>query len=120
MIDALVGMFATPDITDTPYWTKRGETFLRCVAERESGNRWRAHSQYGSGIVQWTQRTWDHYAAHAGLHRWVGKRPHTAPRRVQWTVAHATLNPDGDPGLEGRHHWSPRHALTIGKVITGC
>ena len=104
-----------------PHYTPKAEAFLKCAALRESSGRFKADGKYGSGAWQFTQPTWDHYAAMAGFDAYVGKRAATAPPLVQTVVAYVTVNPLPDkPGLEGKHHWSPRHALTVGKVIEAC
>lgn len=103
------------------HYSKRAEKFLTCVAGRESGFDWEADGPYGSGIVQTTARTWDHYAELAGYPEWVGVRPYKAPKYVQWEVAFVMVDPyPKRKGLEGAHHWSPRHALTIGKKVRDC
>jgi hypothetical protein len=103
------------------HYSKKAEKFLTCVAERESSFGWRADSKYGSGIVQWIQPTWDHYVDRAGYPEWVGVRPYKAPKYVQWSTAFVQLDPyPKKKGLEGRHHWSSKHALTIGKKIKDC
>lgn len=103
------------------HYSARAERFLTCVAERESNFRWRADGPWGSGIMQWVQPTWDHYVERAGYPEWVGKRPNTAPRYVQWSTAFVMVDPyPKRKGLEGAHHWSPRHALTIGKRVKDC
>lgn len=103
------------------HYSKKAEQFLTCVAERESSFRWRADGPYGSGIVQWIQPTWDTYAERAGYPEWVGVRPYKAPKYVQWSTAFVMLDPyPKKKGLEGRHHWSSRHALSIGKKIKDC
>lgn len=104
-----------------PHYTPKAEAFLKCAALRESSGRFTADGRFGSGAWQFTQPTWDHYAEMAGFGQYVGKRAATAPPWVQTVVAYVTVNPLPDkPGLEGRHHWSPRHALTIGKRIEAC
>ena len=107
------------------HYTPRAERFLECVAARESSwprkGSWTADGPYGSGAYQFTGRTWDVYAERAGYPEWVGERAASAPPYVQTEVAYVALNPyPRQRGLEGAHHWSPEHALTIGKTVRGC
>jgi len=103
------------------HYTPAAKAFLECAALRESSGRWRADGPYGSGAFQIIGRTWAHYATLAGYPEWAGKRAATAPPYVQTEVAYVMVNPHPKrKGLEGRHHWSPRHALTIGKRIEAC
>ncbi len=112
--------FQIPDY-DGPHYTKRAEQFLRCAALRESSGSFTADGPYGSGAWQVIQPTWDYYAKAAGFPQWVGKRAAKAPASVQTAVAYFIVNPlPNKPGLEGKHHWSPRHALTVGKVVEDC
>ena len=112
--------FALADYRGAHY-TKKAEAFLTCVALRESSGRWRADGPYGSGAFQFVQSSWDVYARRAGYPEWVGVRPYKAPKYVQTEVGYVAVNPHPKrPGLEGKHHWSPRHALTVGKQIAGC
>jgi hypothetical protein len=114
------GGFELPDYRGSHY-TAAGDKFLTCVALRESSGRWAADGPYGSGAFQMVQGTWDHYAARAGYPEWVGKRAAKAPPYVQTEVAFVMVNPyPKRKGLEGAHHWSPRHALTVGKTIRDC
>ena len=127
MIEALAltavlatGGFELPDYRGSHH-TPKAEEFLTCVALRESSGRWRANGRYGSGAFQFTQGSWDTYAERAGYPEWVGVRPYKAPAYVQTEVAYVAVNPyPKRPGLEGKHHWSPAHALTIGKRIKAC
>jgi len=106
---------------DGPFYSKRAEQFLSCAALRETGGDWTEDGPYGSGAWQFVQPTWDHYAKLAGHQRWVGRRAAEAPPSVQTAVAYATVNPHPEkPGLEGKHHWHPRHALTVGAVVRSC
>lgn len=117
---AAASAFELPDYRGSHH-TAKAEAFLTCVALRESSGRWRANGRYGSGAFQFVQSTWDHYADRAGYPEWVGVRPYKAPAYVQTEVAYVAVNPyPKKPGLEGRGHWSPRHALTIGKRIKDC
>ena len=103
------------------HYTKTAQEFLTCAALRESSGRWRADGPFGSGAFQIIGSTWDHYAKQAGYPEWVGTRAYKAPAYVQTEVAYVMVNPyPKRRGLEGRHHWSPRHALTIGKRIEAC
>lgn len=112
--------FELPDYRGTHY-TQAAEEFLTCVALRESSGSWRADGRYGSGAFQMIGSTWNHYAAQAGYPEWVGHRAAEAPPYVQTEVAYVMVNPyPKRKGLEGRHHWSPAHALTIGKRIRAC
>jgi hypothetical protein len=95
------------------WYVPRLEPFRKCVYARESGANPKAVGLQ-SGIAQWTQRTWDHYVGLVDP-SYVGVRPHMAPPYLQEWVFWRTLNRG-----KGKHHWSPRHALTIGKVIKGC
>jgi hypothetical protein len=114
------GGFELPEYRGSHY-TAAGEKFLTCVALRESSGRWAADGPYGSGAFQMVQRTWDHYAARAGYPEWIGKRAAKAPAYVQTEVAFVMVNPfPKRKGLEGAHHWSPVHALTVGKRIKDC
>lgn len=112
--------FELPDYRGAHY-TPTAERFLECAALRESSGRWRADGPYGSGAFQIIGSTWDHYAKLAGYPEWIGKRAAQAPAYVQTEVAYLMVNPyPKRKGLEGRHHWSPKHALTIGKRIQAC
>lgn len=103
------------------HYTKTAEEFLTCAALRESSGRWRADGPWGSGAFQIIGSTWDYYAKRAGYPEWVGKRAAKAPAYVQTEVAYVMVNPyPKRRGLEGKHHWSPAHALTIGKRIEAC
>lgn len=103
------------------HYSTRAETFLICVAERESRFRWRADGPWGSGILQWVQPTWDHWVQRAGYPEWVGERPYTAPAYVQWSTAFVMVDPyPKRPGLEGAHHWDPKWARTVGKTVKDC
>ena len=104
-----------------PHYTPKAEAFLKCAALRESSGRWKADGKYGSGAWQFTQGTWDAYAERAGFPEYVGKRAASAPPMVQTVVAYVTINPLADkPGLEGKFHWDPKWALTVGKHIEAC
>lgn len=112
--------FNLPDYRGSHY-TPAAADFLECVALRESSGRWTADGRYGSGAFQMVQTTWDHYAKRAGYPEWIGKRAAKAPPYVQTEVAFVMVNPHPKrKGLEGAHHWSPSHALTIGKRIEDC
>ena len=112
--------FELPDYRGSHH-TQAAEQFLTCVALRESSGRWRADGPYGSGAFQFIQSSWNTYARKAGYPEWVGVRPYKAPAYVQTEIAYVAVNPyPKQRGLEGRHHWSPRHALTIGKRIEAC
>ena len=112
--------FELPDYRGAHY-TPAAESFLQCAAMRESSGRWRADGPHGSGAWQIIQPTWNHYADLAGYPEWVGQRAATAPPYVQTEVAYLMVNPHPKrKGLEGRHHWHPRHALTVGKRIEAC
>lgn len=103
------------------HYTPAAERFLTCVALRESSGRWRADGRFGSGAFQIIGTTWNHYAKAAGYPEWVGRRAYQAPAYVQTHVAYVMVNPKPNrKGLHGRHHWSPRHALTIGKTVRDC
>lgn len=103
------------------HYTEQAESYLTCVALRESSGRWKADGPYGSGAFQMIQPTFDHYADLAGYPEWVGKRAAEAPPYVQTEIAYVMVNPLAKkPGLEGRFHWSPKWARTIGKSIKDC
>jgi hypothetical protein len=120
LVAATGGNWAVP-VYDGPHFTKRAEAFLTCAALRESGGNWTSDGPYGSGAWQIIQPTWDFYAAAAGFPQWVGKRAAKAPPSVQTAVAYVIVNPlPQKPGLEGKHHWHPRHALTVGAVVRSC
>ena len=103
------------------HYVKNAESFRKCVMWRESHGRYRADGQYGSGAYQFVQSTWRVYAARAGYPEWADRRPYLAPRYVQDEVFWLALNPlPNKRGLEGRHHWDPKHALTIGKSVKAC
>lgn len=107
------------------HYTPRAERVLECIAGRESGwprkGSWTADGRTGSGFVQFIGSTWNTYAERAGYPEWVGKRAADAPPYVQTEVAYVALNPyPRKRGLEGLHHWSPAHALTVGKTVRGC
>lgn len=119
-LTAAPASFDLPDYRGSHY-TKAAAEFLTCVALRESSGRWQADGRYGSGAFQMVQTSWDVYAERAGYPEWVGKRAAKAPPYVQTEVAFVMVNPlPKKPGLEGKHHWSPAHALTIGKRIKDC
>ena len=112
--------FELPDYRGSHY-TPKAEQFLTCVALRESSGRWRADGPYGSGAFQMIGSTFDHWAEQAGYPEWVGHRAAEAPPYVQTEIAYVMVNPHPKrKGLEGKHHWSPKHALTIGKRIEAC
>ena len=124
---AFVAMAAAgpQDIPDSQYrgrhYVARFEPIRKCIYWRESRGRWRADGRFGSGVAQWIQPTWNHYAKRAGYPEWVGKRPARAPRYVQDEIFWVMLNPfPKRKGLHGKHHWDPKHALTIGKVVKDC
>lgn len=101
--------------------SERFERIRKCIMWRESRGNYRADGRYGSGAYQFIQRTWDHYARRAGHPEYVGVRPAKAPRYIQDKVYAVTVNPlPKKRGLEGLHHWSPAHALTIGKRVSSC
>jgi len=95
------------------WYVPRLEPFRKCVYSRESGANFKSVGLQ-SGIAQWTQATWNHYVGLVDP-SYVGVRPHMAPPYLQEKVFWRTLNRG-----TGKHHWSPRHALTIGKTIKGC
>lgn len=112
--------FTPPDYRGYHY-SQRAEKFLTCVAERESSFGWRADGKYGSGLLQWVQPTWDHWVRKAGYPEWAGHRAAEAPKYVQWSTGFVMVDPfPKKKGLEGAHHWSPVHALTIGKRVKDC
>lgn len=113
------------DIPDSQYrgwhYESEFEPVRKCIYWRESRGRWRADGPYGSGAAQWIQSTWDHYAAESDYPEWVGIRPFNAPRYVQDEIFWVMINPfPKRKTLHGAHHWSPRHAMTIGKRIKNC
>lgn len=115
------------DLPDSAYVGKhyvnseRFERIRKCIMWRESRGNYRADGRYGSGAYQFIQATWRVYARRAGHPEWSNIRPFKAPRYIQDKVFAVALNPLPDePGLEGLHHWSPRHALTIGKRVKPC
>jgi len=128
MIEALVmtaALMGQSDFDPPEYrgyhYSKKADKFLTCVAKRESNFGWRKDGPYGSGIVQTIQSTWDVYAERADYPEWAGVRPYKAPKYVQWEIAFVMVDPyPKKKGLEGRHHWSSKHALTIGKKIKDC
>ena len=95
------------------WYVPRLEPFRKCVYARESGANFKSVGLQ-SGIAQWTQATWNHYVDLVDP-SYVGVRPHMAPPYLQEKVFWRTLNRG-----KGKNHWSPRHALTIGKTIKGC
>lgn len=103
------------------HYTPKAKAFLECAAMRESSGRWTADGPHGSGAFQIVASTWAHYSRLAGYPEWSSKRASAAPPYVQTEVAYLMINPHPKrPGLEGRHHWSPRHALTVGKHVEAC
>ena len=104
-----------------PYYTKKAERFLRCVAWRESSMRWDVDGPYGSGAFQMIGSTSRAYAKKLGLDAYAGHRAANWPPAVQTFVAYAMVNPLPDkPGLEGARHWSPEWAATIGASTYDC
>ena len=104
-----------------PYYTKRAERFLRCVAWRESSMRWDVDGPYGSGAFQMIGSTSRTYAKKLGLDAYADHRAASWPPAVQTFVAYAMVNPLPDkPGLEGARHWSPEWAATIGASTYDC
>lgn len=128
MIDvlAMIALATGPaDMPDSLYqgshYVATAEPFRKCVMWRESRGRYKADSQYGSGAYQIIGSTWQTYARQAGYPEWADKRPAKAPRYVQDEVFWVMVNPKPNQrGLEGRQHWSPKWALTIGKTIPDC
>ena len=132
MIDALLLTAAlyTGKGADLPeyrgaHYTPRAERVLECIAARESSwprrGSWTADGPHGSGAWQFTSATWSVYAERAGYPEWADVRAAKAPPYVQTEVAYVALNPyPKRKGLEGLHHWSPVHALTVGKRVRGC
>ena len=107
------------------HYTPRAERVLECIASRESGwprkGSWEADGPYGSGAFQMIGSTSARAARAIGAPEWADKRAAKWPPYVQVEAAYWLLNPKPfTPGLEGLHHWSPRHALTIGKRVKGC
>lgn len=124
---ALVMAAGPSDLPDSQYQgshnpgTSRFEQIRKCIMWRESGGNYRADGRYGSGAYQFIQSTWRTYALRAGYPEWAEIRPAKAPRYVQDEVFAVALNPlPRRKGLEGLHHWSSRHALTIGKRVKDC
>lgn len=120
-----LAMAGPQDIPDSQYrgfhYEREFEPVRKCIYWRESRGSWRADGRYGSGVAQWIQSTWDHYAAQAGYPEWVGVRPFRAPRYVQDEMFWVMINPfPKKKTLHGSHHWSPVHAMTIGKRIKDC
>lgn len=104
-----------------PYYTKKAERFLRCVAWRESSGRWTVDGRWGSGAFQIIGSTSKAYAKKLGLDWYADHRAATWPPGVQTAVAYAMVNPKPDKaGLEGAHHWSPQWAATIGASTYAC
>jgi hypothetical protein len=104
-----------------PYYTKRAERVLRCIAWRESSMRWDIDGPYGSGSFQLIGSTSRAYAKKLGLDAYASYRAYLWPPAVQTYVAYAMLNADPDkPGLEGLFHWSPVWATTIGASTYSC
>ena len=105
-----------PDSTYTgPWYVAEAEPFRKCVIWRESRNNPKADGPYGSGLYQFIQPTWSHYATLAGLEEWADTRAYKAPRTVQDAVFWRTYWKG-----KGKHHWSSIHALTIGVRIKDC
>jgi hypothetical protein len=126
---ALLVMFAAgpQDLPDSSYQgphhtgSERFEKIRKCIMWRESRGNYKADGRYGSGAYQFIQRTWDHYVDAAGHSEYVGMRPFKASRYIQDKVFAVALNPlPKKKGLEGLHHWSAVHALTIGKRVKSC
>ena len=104
-----------------PYYTKRAERVLRCIAWRESSFRWSVDGRYGSGAFQMIGSTSRAYARKLGLNAYASYRAASWPPAVQTFVAYAMLNADPDsPGLEGLRHWSPVWASSIGASTYDC
>ena len=104
-----------------PYYTKRAERVLRCIAWRESSMRWDVDGPYGSGAWQMIGSTSRTYARKLGLNADASYRAASWPPAVQTFVAYAMLNADPDkPGLEGLRHWSPVWATTFGASTYDC
>lgn len=103
------------------YYTPKAERFLRCAAWRESSFGWTLDGPYGSGAFQMIGSTSRQYAKKLGLDFYAGHRAAEWPRAVQTAVAYAMVNPLPDkPGLEGKQHWSPKWATTIGASTYDC
>jgi hypothetical protein len=98
-----------------PWYVHSAEPFRKCVMWRESHGRYKADGKYGSGAYQFIQSTWNAYAKLAGLAEWVGIRPYKAPATVQDAVFWRAYWKG-----KGKHHWSPTHALMIGKSVKSC
>jgi len=79
-------------------------SFLRCVAQHESHGNPRAENptSTASGIFQFIDGTWQHYAAHVPSAR---KYSHAswAPAEVQWEVALLAVKWDGHGHWRGTH-----------------
>lgn len=127
MIDMILGaaVEAATDIPDSQYrgdhYVKAAEPIRKCIMWRESRGRYGAEGSGGSGAYQFIQTTWRQYTKAAGVAEWADVRPAQAPRYVQDKVFWYALNPfPKKRGLEGRHHWDPKHALTVGAVVKAC
>ena len=115
--------FQLPDCVGPcePYYTKKAERFLRCVAWRESSGRWTVDGPTGSGAFQLIGSTSRSYAKKLGLEWYADHRAAYWPPGVQTAVAYAMVNADPDkPGLEGARHWSPHWAATVGASTYDC
>ena len=103
------------------HYSPRHEPYRKCVMARESGGNYKANGPYGSGAYQFIQSTWNVYAERARKPEWVGVRPYLAPPTVQDEIFWLAANPKPKvKGLEGKHHWSVKWALTIGKKVRDC
>ena len=103
------------------YYTPKAEAFLRCAGWRESSFGWSSDSRYGSGAFQIIKSTSSHYAKKLGLDYYADHRAYLWPKAVQTHVAYAMVNPKPEkPGLEGKFHWDPKWATTVGASTYSC
>ena len=126
---------AAPALADKPaslpeyrgaHYTKTAEAFLECVAHKESRwpapSSWKSDGPYGSGAFQMIKATSARAAVAIGAPEWADKRAYLWPKYLQTEAAYWLANPlPKKPGLEGRHHWDPKHTMAVlGVKVKGC
>ena len=127
LISAVIVMSAKSELPEYrgAHYSRSAETFLECVAKKESGwphkSSWRSDGPHGSGAFQMIFATSKRAALAINVPEWAEKRAHLWPAYVQTEAAYWLVNPfPKKPGLEGKHHWDPKHALTMGWVVKDC
>ena len=112
ILDALVSVALVPDADRIPQPSRSAPTaavrLLRCVVNHESRGNPRAENprSTASGLFQFLDGTWRHYAKHVPSARKYRHAAH-APAATQWEVALLAVK------WGGKHAWDGTHCAGV-------